>query len=131
CRVRDRIIEARTARDWTALRALASDDFVHEDRSKRALLTGDVELWIANLEFVGSARLQVARELIATAGDRVALERNVWTGEPDGVAVEVETLLLTEIDAKGRLVATIIFDPDDRRAAFAEAHARFSAGEAA
>ena len=77
------------------------------------------------------ARLQLARELIATAGDRVALERNMWTGEPDGVAVEVETLLLTEIDANGRLVATIGFDPDDRRAAFAEAHARFSAGEAA
>jgi hypothetical protein len=123
--------ETLAARDWPALRAHASDDFVYEDRRKRALLTGDVELWIKSLEFYGSTGLQLALELIATVGDRIALERSLWTGEADGVAVEVELLVLREIDANGRHVAIILFDPDDRRAAFDEAQARFVAGEAA
>jgi ketosteroid isomerase-like protein len=130
CRAHDRVSEARVARNWPALRAPASDDFVYEDRRKRALLAGDVELWIESLKFYGSAG-QFAYGLIATAGDRIAIERSVLKGEPDGVAVEVEFLLLTEIDANGRHVAVILFDPDDRRAAFDEAQVRFLAGEAA
>jgi hypothetical protein len=130
CRALDRVSEARIARDWPALRALAGDAFVYEDRRKRVLLTGGVELWMESVEFYGSARLQIAGELIATVGDRIALERCVLTGEPDGVAVEIELLLLREIDANGRLAAWIVFDLDDRRAAVAEAQARFVVGEA-
>ena len=37
---------------------------------------------------------------------------------------------MTEVDAAGRIRASIRFDPDDRAAAFAEAGARFVAGEA-
>jgi len=55
----------------------------------------------------------------------------VWAGEPDTGAFEMEFIRLIAIDADGRLAAWINFDPDDRRAAFAEAHARFVAGEAA
>jgi hypothetical protein len=131
CRARDRFDEALAARDWSTLRALASDDFVYEDRRRRALLTGDVELWIESLKFYSSTGLHRATELIATVGDRIALERSLWTGEADGVAVEVELLALREIDANGRHVAVILFDLDDRRAAFFEAQARFVAGEAA
>jgi class 3 adenylate cyclase len=128
-RARDRTHEAQKAGDWAALRALASPDFKFEDRGKRALVSGDVEMWIENnrLGQLGS----VARELIGTAGDRIALERTVWTVGPDANPVEVEHLRLTEVDADGRIRASIRFDLDDRAAAFAEAHARFVAGEAA
>jgi ketosteroid isomerase-like protein len=128
-RARDRSFEAWQARDWEALRALASPDFRFEDRSKRALVSGDVETWIENNRFMppGSGK----RELIGTAGDRISLERVLWRGEPDGGAAELEHLRLTEVDAEGRIRATIRFDPDDRAAAFAEAQARFAAGEAA
>jgi ketosteroid isomerase-like protein len=117
------------ARDWDALRALASPDFSFEDRSKIARVSGDVEMWIENNRFVEPALVE--RELIGTAGDRVALERVLWKGEPDGAPVEREHLRLTEVDAEGRIRASIRFDPDDRAAAFLEAQARFAAGEAA
>jgi ketosteroid isomerase-like protein len=128
-RARDRSVEAWRSRDWDALRALASPDFRFEDRSRRALVSGDVETWIENNRFMppGSGE----RELIGTAGDRVALERVLWIGEPDGGAAELEHLRLTEVDLNGRIRASIRFDPDDRGTAFEEAQARFLAGEAA
>jgi ketosteroid isomerase-like protein len=128
-RARDRGVEAWRDRDWDALRALASPDFRYEDRSRISLVSGDVETWIADNRFMepGSGK----RELIGTAGDRIALERDLWIGEPDGGRVEIENLRLTEVDADGRIRAVIWFDPDDRAAAFAEAHVRFAAGEGA
>jgi hypothetical protein len=128
-RARDRALEAFAARDWPALRALTSRDMVWEDRQKHALLTGDVELWISSFQHISGVRLE--RELIATVGDWIALERGVWTGGPAGGEFEIEVICLTEIDAGGRLRASLNFDLDDRRAAFAEAQARFVAGEAA
>jgi hypothetical protein len=111
---------------------MASDDFVFEDRGKRALLKGGVELWIESNQFVrAEPGARVARELIGTAGDRIALERILWSGGPPGSPVEREHLRLTEVDADGRIRASIRFDLEDRAAAFAEAQARFGAGEAA
>jgi hypothetical protein len=131
-RARDRTHEAWRARDWDAPRAMASDDFVFEDRGKRALLKGGVELWIESNQFVrGEPGARVARELIGTAGDRIALERILWSGGPPGSPVEREHLRLTEVDADGRIRASIRLDLEDRAAAFAEAQARFAAGEAA
>jgi ketosteroid isomerase-like protein len=117
------------ARDWDALRALASPDFRFEDRSRISQVSGGVEMWIENNRFVEPASGE--RELIATAGDRISLERVLWRGEPDGAPVEREHLRLTEVDAEGWIRAAIRFDPEDRAAAFAEAGARFTAGEAA
>src|SRR5262249_59515074 len=69
--------------------------------------------------------------LLGTAGDRIMVERELWTGEPDAGTFEIELIRLVEVAADGRLVAWINFDVEDRRAALAEAHARFVAGEAA
>jgi hypothetical protein len=82
------------------------------------------------MEFVRSQpRIHVTRELLGTAGDRIALERLAQTGGPDGGEFEIDLIALVEVDAAGRLVTVVNWDPDDRRAAFAEAHARFVAGE--
>jgi hypothetical protein len=130
--VRDRAFEAATADDWPALRALTSADFVWEDRSRRALLTGDVERWIQSTMHVRrSWGAPPTRELIGTVGDWIALERLVFTGGPDTGAVEIAFILLTEINADGKLRASLMFDGDACREAFAEAEARFVAGEAA
>jgi len=59
------------------------------------------------------------------------LDRVLMKNAPDGSTVEREFLRLTEVDADGRIRAVIRFDPEDRAAAFAEAQARFAAGEAA
>jgi hypothetical protein len=114
------------------VRALVSDDFVYEDRGKRALVSGDVETWIASMQFNNSLPgFRYEFELIGTLGDRIVLERMVWTGGPDGDAFETEHIWLFEVDADGQVRAVILFDPDDRAAAFVEALERFAAGEAA
>jgi hypothetical protein len=131
-RASDRVAETFLARDPAALRALASADFRFEDRRRRALLSGDVALWVQNLELVRSwPGLRTTRESIGTAGDRIALDRLVFAGDPEGSDFEGEFLRLTEVDSDGRIRAAIHFDPKDRAGAFAEAQARFAAGEAA
>jgi ketosteroid isomerase-like protein len=128
----DRIAEALVARDWDALRALAGDEFLYDDRSRRALVSGEVEAWIASATFLFSeSAARAEHELLGTVGDRIALHHVSWSGASDGPCFELEKLRILEGDAKGALRALILFDPDDRRAACAEAQARFASGEAA
>jgi hypothetical protein len=130
--MRERTEASFTAGDWDALRAAASDTFVYNDRRKLMLLKGDVELWVRSLENVRSwPHAQHASELIATAGDRLAIERGLRSGGPDNGRFEIEFIRVTEVDADGRLSAWLNFDVDDRAAAFREAQARFVAGEGA
>jgi hypothetical protein len=131
-RTSERIVELIVAGDWPALRALATADFRFEDRRKRALVSGDVELYIRNLQWVRSWRgRRVEPELLAIVGDRISLERIAFTGDVEGSAIEGEFLRLSEVDAQGRPRAVIHFDLDDRSAALEEAHARCAAREAA
>ncbi len=127
-----RHVTAFLARDWAACRSLASDDFVYEDRGKRALVKGDVETLIASMQFIAALpEFDDVVERIATLGDRIVLEHMVWSGGPEEEGFEIPHLRLLEVDAPGRMRALILFDPDDRAAAFDEAQARFLAGEAA
>jgi len=131
-RAGDRIAEALLARDWDALRALAGDGFRFEDRGKRALVSGDVEMWIANATFlVSESAAWVERAWLGTVGDRIALQNIAWSGASDGAHFELDKVRIIEVDAEGKLHTVILFDTDDRRAAFAEAQARFAVGEAA
>src|SRR5262249_26270189 len=132
-RIRDRTHELFTAGDWEGLRAFVSEDFVFEERRKHTLLTGGVDLWIESMKHIGPGTAQ-ARELIATFGDRIALDRLGWRGDDGlraGVHWEADTLRLTEVDADGRLRASISFEIDDQAEACAEGATRFVGGEAA
>jgi ketosteroid isomerase-like protein len=132
-RLRDRLNDAFTAKDWDAMRALASRDLTFEDRRKWSMLSGGVDLWIKSVELIQTASgVAFDDELIGALGERIELRRRVVTGAgPDGNVFESEFIVLTEIDADGRITASINFDLEDRRAAFAEAHVRFFVGEAA
>jgi len=81
---------------------------------KRALVTGGVELWIESMKAVKQVTGPTTdheRELVATFGERIALDRLAWAGEtPDGIRWEADTLRLTEVDENARLVASINFD---------------------
>jgi hypothetical protein len=101
---------------------------VFEDRRRGVRVQGDRETLVASGRVIASLGPQVSRTLLATAGDRLALERFLFTG-PDG-RFEVEALQITEVDAEGRIVAMTAFDADDRGAALGELHDRFAAGEA-
>jgi hypothetical protein len=63
------------AQDWDAIRRLGTADFVLEDRGKRALVTGDVEAWIASMQFTSQPGWRPQSNLIGTFGDHIALER--------------------------------------------------------
>ncbi len=127
------------AGDWQVFRELTRADFRYEDRSRRALVIGDVETWITSMQFVREhfpllrkdLSAQGEHELIATFGDRIELRRFLFVGDADGARVELERLRLTEVDEQGLLQAILFFDPEDRAAACLEGFRRFVTREAA
>jgi ketosteroid isomerase-like protein len=93
---------------------------------------GDVETWIASADYTTALPgVRIETPLVATTGDRVSIDEIRWAGNPDGDGFEFGRLRVLEVDAEGRFRAALLFDPEDRAAAFAEAQARFLAGEAA
>jgi hypothetical protein len=128
-----RVTEIFASDEWQpALRAIANPRFRFEDRSKRALLDGDIEFWIRNLAVVRAwPGRRAFGESIGRFGDRIDLQRIRFSGGIDGGDFEGEFLRLVETDIAGRLLTVIHFDPEDRSAAFEEARTRFEAGEGA
>ena len=131
-RVREPLREILAARDWPALRALAATDFAFDDRRRFSQVQGGIETYVRNLEFVSTwPDLRVAIDCLATAGERLALERVAYTGELEDSSFEGEFLRLTEVDDAGHLRAVVHFDPDDRRGAAIEMLERYYRGEGA
>ncbi|HTL84705.1 MAG TPA: nuclear transport factor 2 family protein [Acidimicrobiia bacterium] len=125
---RARSERAFDAGDWTAMRALTTPDFVYEDRRAHALVRGDADVWVKAAELIDRRSARYSREAVTELGATIAVDLVNWKGT-DGW--EADVLQLTQVDERGQLVASINFDPDDRRAAFDEALQRFRAGEAA
>ncbi|MGH7895781.1 MAG: nuclear transport factor 2 family protein, partial [Candidatus Binatia bacterium] len=131
-RAQDRLQEAFEARDWDAVGASCAPAFLLEDRRRFIRLTGDRDMFIANGRWIAAQGFSTTHTRLATAGDRLALEHFRFVGgAPDAPDAEVEVLVLREIDAEGRMVAVIVFDPDDRRAASAELFERYARSDAA
>lgn len=131
-RANDRGALAIAGGDRAALRAIASADFRFEDRGRRALVLGDTEVWLDSALFLGSEqRARLEPELLATLGDPIAVYRDEWSGSTEGGSFELGSIRVFEVDDEGKLRALLLFDSDDRGAAFGEALARFAAGEAA
>jgi hypothetical protein len=125
-RAADRHEQLFQARDWEAVRELFDEAMLFEDR--RNGVVGDRETMLASNRLAASAGAKVARTLLATAGDRLALEHYHWDADDDGANIELDTLSLTEVNAEGRITADIAFNVNDR-AANDELNARFAAGE--
>ncbi len=122
-RATDRYERCLADRDWDALRALCAPEMVFDDRRRMIRLTVDREAFVAGAKLIAVGETRLSRTLLATAGDRLALERFLWWRDDRGVdrgPFEVEQLALHEVDADGRYVAAISFDADDRRAASLE-----------
>ena len=126
----DRWLECIVAADWDALQALCAP-IEFEDRRRLNRTTGACDMVVASSKVISKLGGRASRSVLATSGDRLSLERVLWTADDAGAVSEVETLQITEVDAAGHVVAAIVFEPDDRRAAFDELLARFAAGEAA
>ncbi len=134
-RVLERLEACFAARDWGAMAEILADDTYADDR-RRVVNAGarhgrDAE--IASMQAIAEVGTQKIRSTaIATRGGRLALCRTRLSGRDQGPeAFHTEGLIILEIDADNRIVARIVFDPDDLDAAFAELDARYLAGEAA
>jgi hypothetical protein len=115
----DRLWECVETRDWGALRTLCAP-IVCEDRRRLIRTTGGVEMVVATAKLMAGSGTRPSHTLLATAGDRLALRQLGFAGTVDGGAYEVDALEVVEVDAEGRIVAVISFDPADRRAADAK-----------
>ena len=122
---------AFNARDWEALRAGYAPDVRWEDRRRLFQLAGDRDLIIASMRERAEAGARVERRVMGTAGDRVLVQRVLWSGGPAEGRFEIEFLAVIEVDETERATVVIVFDPDDTRAAQREAWARWSAIEPA
>jgi ketosteroid isomerase-like protein len=124
-----RAIECRRAafeaKDWEAFRALCAPTLLFEDRRRGMRLAGDLDMFMASNRLVAESGARAVPNVLATAGDHLALERMLFARTDGGAEFEVEALRVSEVDAAGRLVATIFFDPDDRRAAALEMLERY------
>src|SRR5262249_54055185 len=143
-RTDDRGLDAVVAGDWEAVAETCAPSLVFEDRRRLVRITGDRDMFIANCKLGGGlTEERLARTVLATAGDRLALARLRRSSE-GGLAAfgmdvatcdepesEIEHLLVTEVDAEGRLVAVIMFDPGDRHAATVEMLERYARSDAA
>jgi tetratricopeptide (TPR) repeat protein len=128
--VEQRVGVCFAARDWDALAALLSDDFLMVDR-RRVVNAGvqhgrDAEI-ASQRAIAGVGVTEMAQTVIAIRGRRLVLGcysiADGWSGS--------KALCVSEINAENQLATRVAFDPDDIEAAFAELDARYLAGEAA
>ncbi|UGU19792.1 BTAD domain-containing putative transcriptional regulator [Mycobacterium avium] len=133
--VSDRFLAYFAARDWDAMANMTADDFASDDRrrvvgagiqSGRDVDMNNMRAWAE----VGITK--IASDVIAIRGQRLFLGRTRFFGREQGPgAFHSEVLGLVELDPEDRMLARVVFDPNDIDAAFEELDARYLAGEAA
>lgn len=122
------------ARDLPAMRELFADDFESDDR-RRTVNAGTrrgadalVDDAHANVDL---GVKEIASEVVATRGERLALRRARYSGDGQPGSFYVDVLNVIEINSAERITALVGFEPDDLQAALAELDRRYVAGEAA
>ena len=133
-RVCERLLACFAAREWDALAETLADDVSTDDR--RRVVGEGIRLGrdavIAEISALAELGVKNATsEFIATRGSHLVLRRFCTSGRdqrPEEFHVEV--LDVIEINADERIVARVVFDPEDIDAAIAELDARYLAGEA-
>lgn len=134
-RVDGRLIAYFNAHDWAAMAQTMPDDFCSEDR-RPVVNAGRIqgrEVAIANFRATAELGVKLDKsDVVAIRGERLALSRARWSGSDQGPeAFHSEVLNVVEINTDERIVAHVMFDPDDVHAAFEELDARYLNGEAA
>jgi hypothetical protein len=127
----DHYLACFKARDWDALGAQCAPSYVWDDRRKLVRVIGDRDTLVTSSRLIDAIGGHLTRRtLLATAGERLALESFTWSGEDP--EFEVECLNMTEVDAEGRMISHVVLDPEERRAAnleMGERYARSDAGQ--
>jgi hypothetical protein len=126
----DRWYEAVRSANLGAVDALHDASLVLDDRRRLVRVTTGADAELTHARFLLEGGWRPTRTLLATAGDRLALQQIVWTTGEAGASSEVEILELDEVNREGRFVRIVLFDPDDRAAASAELFERWVATDA-
>jgi class 3 adenylate cyclase len=123
------------ARDWDGMRAALAADFTLDDRRRtvnggmshgRDSMIRDVRI-AADVGFT-----DVAEDVVAMRGERLILTQARYSRSDEPAdAFFGEVLHVFETDDADKITRTIVFDPDDFNAAFAELDARYLVGEGA
>lgn len=125
--------------DWRREQARGFDDYAasfapefrYEDRRALARVESGREEWLETAREMWEMAVGLTREVLATRGERWVLARILWRGAGDAVGPsELEWLAVLGVDARGRRIAQINFDLDDRDAAFEDLDARYLEDEA-
>ena len=129
----DAYLRAWRARDWQGLVDVYAPTIRVLDR--RALTGIDLQgdAFLAGLRIIFDMRdSRWESHLLATRGERLALFRLLTAVEDDEAGPsEVDSIGMVEVDAGGRCVLHMIFDPGDLDVAHEELDRRFAAGEGA
>lgn len=121
------------AHDWQGFAQFFADDFHLSDRRRVVQLELDRDRYVAFTREVADGRaVRGASTPLATRGERLALARSTFHfADADVGPSEIAFLNLTEVDARGRIVAYVRWDLEDLDAAHAELDRRYAAGEGA
>jgi hypothetical protein len=129
-RIRARWAAAVAAGEENAVGAFYGPAYRFEDRRRLFRVTVGVDGALTGDSLLFRGGWRSVATVLATAGDRLALQHIVWTSGKAGAEAEIETLELNEVDASGRVVCTVLFDPDDRAGASTELFERYAASGA-
>ncbi|MEY2433000.1 MAG: hypothetical protein QOC92_2725, partial [Acidimicrobiaceae bacterium] len=119
---------------WDEIEAVVADDVrVEERRQVTRRESNGRATFMAEIHVIADLGVKnMTSEVLAIRGESLVLSRVRFAGRdrrPD--AFHTELLRTEEMNADGRLVATLTFDLDDIDAAIAELDSRYLAGEAA
>ncbi|WP_137146718.1 BTAD domain-containing putative transcriptional regulator [Mycolicibacterium sp. CR10] len=121
-------------RDWDGMHENLAPSFVLDDR--RPTVNGGIsrgrDTVIRDMRTgVDVGFTDLNEDIVALRGSRLVLTRARYPGgEARHETFVTEVLHILEIDADRKMIATIVFDPDDVDSAFAELELRYLAGEA-
>jgi DNA-binding SARP family transcriptional activator len=121
-----RVMNAVMARDWaTVSAAVNTEAYVIDDRRgfSRVAMPG-----IDSIQsLVGADKIEMAAEVLATRGDRLALSRtSLTTVFDDGERSDGSALVVMGVDESGLLVLNAVFDLDERASATSYLDDRFA-----
>ena len=131
-RAEARVVEAFNRHDLDSFLALFAVDGRYEDRRKGLRDEGPYPDFARAMFSLAPASWWMEMESVAVRGHRWVLCRHRYRDADDVERpITVETLTLAEVTDDELVYYTVLFDPDDIDAAFAELDARYLAGDAA
>jgi hypothetical protein len=98
-----------------------------EDRRRFVQLSGDVDMVVASGKARAESGARAELELVAAAGERVAICRVTVSGGPEDGPFESDSLNVIETDESGAAVHVVSMEGDQMRDALGEAWERWSA----